>query len=65
MTPTTLPVFTAAEFERARLFLATHVADMMGRKLEEGDWAKVYCAASQGLLRGKGYSAGRLEQYRH
>ncbi len=25
--------------------LATHVAYMMGRKLEEGDWAEVYCRA--------------------
>jgi len=29
----------------ARLYLATQVAGMMGRKLEEGDWSKVYCAA--------------------
>lgn len=45
MNNVTLPAFSPEEFQRARLFLATHVADMMGRKLEEGDWAKVYCAA--------------------
>lgn len=41
----TLPVFDAAQFDRARIFLATRVSEMMGRKLEEGDWAQVYCAA--------------------
>ncbi|WP_086552728.1 hypothetical protein [Acetobacter orientalis] len=45
MNNVTLPAFSSEEFQRARLFLATQVADMMGRKLEEGDWAKVYCAA--------------------
>lgn len=43
--PETLPAFTPAEFHKAHLFLATQVAEMMGRKLEEGDWAKVYAAA--------------------
>ena len=41
----TLPVFTNAEYIRAHLLLATRVAYMMGRKLEEADWANVYCAA--------------------
>lgn len=41
----TLPVFEVDEFQRARIFLATRVSEMMGRKLEEGDWAQVYCAA--------------------
>ncbi|MGI4949206.1 MAG: hypothetical protein ACRYHC_11055 [Janthinobacterium lividum] len=52
MNNVTLPAFSPEEFQRARLFLATHVADMMGRKLEEGDWAKVYCAAKQIPLAG-------------
>lgn len=41
----TLPAFTAHEFNKAHLFLATSVAEMMARKFEEGDWAKVYCSA--------------------
>src|SRR3546814_6449181 len=43
--PVTLPVFDAAQQERARTYLATQVVEMMGRKFEEGDWAKVYAAA--------------------
>jgi hypothetical protein len=43
----TLPAFTTDEFKRAKLFLATQVAQMMGRKLEEGDWSKVYCLAKR------------------
>jgi hypothetical protein len=42
---TTLPAFRADEYKKAHLFLATQVAEMMGRKFEENDWAKVYCAA--------------------
>jgi hypothetical protein len=45
MAPTTLPAFKPDEYNKARLFLATQVAEMMGRKFEENDWAKVYCAA--------------------
>lgn len=41
----TLVAFTEVESQRAKLFLATHVATMMGRKLEEGDWSDVYCQA--------------------
>ena len=41
----TLPVFEKEQFRKAHLLLATRVAGMMGRKLEEGDWAQVYCAA--------------------
>jgi hypothetical protein len=41
----TLPAFSAEQLQKARLFLATQVAEMMGRKFEEGDWSKVYCAA--------------------
>ena len=41
----TLPVFNKDEQERAHIFLATQVAMMMGRKFEEGDWAKIYCEA--------------------
>lgn len=42
-----LPVFTEEEHKRAKLYLATRVAVMMGRKLEEGDWSHVYCAAKK------------------
>jgi hypothetical protein len=45
MATTTLPAFKAHECNKARVFLATQVAEMMGRKFEENDWAKVYCAA--------------------
>lgn len=41
----TLEAFTKDEKERAHLYLATQVAEMMGRKFEEGDWSKVYAAA--------------------
>lgn len=41
----TLKAFSDLEAKRAKLFLATQVASMMGRKLEEGDWSKVYCQA--------------------
>jgi hypothetical protein len=41
----TLPVFSTEEAARAKVLLATRVAAMMGRKLEEGDWGNVYCKA--------------------
>lgn len=41
----TLPAFTPAQMQRAHLFLATRVAEMGGRKLEEGDWSTVYSEA--------------------
>ena len=41
----TLPVFDAVQAKRAKILLATQVASMMGRKLEEGDWSSVYCKA--------------------
>lgn len=41
----TLKAFSEQEFDRAKVYLATQVAHMMGRKLEEDDWNKVYCAA--------------------
>jgi len=40
-----LQAFSPTEYGRAKRLLATQVAAMMGRKLEEGDWTKVYCAA--------------------
>ena len=43
--PRTLPAFTPEEYRRAHLYLATQVANMMGRKMEEEDWAHVYCKA--------------------
>lgn len=42
---TYLQAFTETEKNSAKLFLATQVASMMGRKLEEGDWSSVYCRA--------------------
>jgi hypothetical protein len=41
----TLQAFTDDEREKAHTLLAIRVAHMMGRKLEEGDWAEVYCRA--------------------
>jgi len=43
--PKTLPVFTGKEREAAHFLLATQVAFMMGRKMEEADWSSVYCRA--------------------
>ncbi len=40
-----LPAFSRKEFVKAHSLLASKVATMMGRKLEEGDWSYVYCAA--------------------
>jgi hypothetical protein len=45
MTPRTLPAFTKEQKERVRVLLASKVATMMGRKMEEGDWLEVYCLA--------------------
>jgi len=41
----TLPCFSPEQRDRAHLLLAIHVAHMMGRKFEEGDWSYVYCKA--------------------
>jgi hypothetical protein len=41
----TLPAFTKEEYQRAHILLASRVATMLGRKLEEGDWAEVYCSS--------------------
>ncbi len=43
--PKTLLAFSPEEAVKARLFLATRVVNMMGRKFEEGDWGDVYRAA--------------------
>ncbi len=40
-----LLAFSRKEFVKAHSLLASKVATMMGRKLEEGDWSYVYCAA--------------------
>ncbi|NJM39113.1 MAG: hypothetical protein HC845_15355 [Akkermansiaceae bacterium] len=40
-----LSAFTLEEFQKAKSLLAARVAYMMGRKLEEADWAHVYCKA--------------------
>lgn len=50
--PRTLPAFTEAERVEAHRLLATKVAFMMGRKLEEGDWSEVYCGAKNIPIRG-------------
>lgn len=52
--PQTLPAFTPEEYKRAHLYLATQVANMMGRKMEEEDWAHVYCKAKG--IRREGWS---------
>jgi hypothetical protein len=43
--PKTLAAFTPLEQTKIHVLLATKVVAMMGRKLEEGDWAEVYCKA--------------------
>lgn len=43
--PAILQAFTEKEFLRAYVLLASKIATMMGRKLEEGDWSQVYCGA--------------------
>jgi hypothetical protein len=50
--PKTLSAFTINERIEAHTLLATKVAFMMGRKMEEGDWAEVYCRAKHIPLRG-------------
>lgn len=50
--PKTLSAFTIEERNEAHTLLATKVAFMMGRKMEEGDWAEVYCRAKHFPLRG-------------
>jgi hypothetical protein len=52
--PRTLAAFSAQESIRVHELLASRVAYMMGRKLEEGDWISVYCAAKG--LPDKGWS---------
>lgn len=52
----TVPAFSPEEYERAKLYLATTVAAMMGRKFEEEDWAKVFAAA-------KGFSASAWSNF--
>lgn len=43
--PGTLPAFTEEQRAAVHKLLALKVAHMMGRKMEEGDWSEVYCAA--------------------
>jgi hypothetical protein len=40
-----LEAFSAEEVEKVRALMAAQVISMSGRKLEEGDWTSVYCAA--------------------
>jgi hypothetical protein len=47
-----LRAFTDRERTLAHRLLAARVAYMMGRKLEEGDWAEVYCGAKGIPFRG-------------
>lgn len=42
-----LKAFSDTERDLAKQWLATQVASMMGRKLEEGDWSNVYCKAKK------------------
>ena len=50
--PATLPAFSEEERKKAHVLLGSLVASMMGRKLEENDWAEVYCRAKNIPLRG-------------
>lgn len=54
-----MPAFSPEEREQVQKLLATHVAYMMGRKLEEGDWAEVYCRAKG--IPNKGWSNLKLD----
>ncbi|MCC6443669.1 MAG: hypothetical protein IT210_09475 [Armatimonadetes bacterium] len=47
-----MSAFTSEERNTVHRLLATHVAYMMGRKVEEADWAGVYCRAKNIPLRG-------------
>jgi hypothetical protein len=48
----TLSAFTPGQRDTAHRLLAAKVARMMGRKLEEADWADVYCRAKHIPTRG-------------
>ena len=48
----TLPAFTSSQRDIVHRLLAAKVARMMGRKLEEADWADVYCHAKGIPIRG-------------
>jgi hypothetical protein len=48
----TVTAFTETERKQVHTLLAIRVAHMMGRKLEEGDWAEIYCRAKGIPLRG-------------
>lgn len=57
--PKVLAAFTPEEREKVHSFLARRVAYMMGRKLEEGDWADVYCSAKG--IENKGWSNLKID----
>jgi len=57
--PRTLPAFTDKERHEIHVLLATKVAFMRGRKLEEGDWAEIYCRAKN--IPNAGWSNLRLD----
>jgi len=54
-----LQAFTDTEKECAKRWLAAQVASMMGRKLEEGDWSRVYCRAKN--IPDEGWSNLRID----
>ncbi|MCX6024314.1 MAG: hypothetical protein NTZ05_21820 [Chloroflexi bacterium] len=43
--PRTISAFDQQEKERVHRLLAMRIAQMMGRKFEEGDWSYIYCVA--------------------
>jgi hypothetical protein len=47
MATSTLKAFTDTELVEAKKLLSAKVATMLGRKMEEGDWAFVYCNAKK------------------
>lgn len=57
--PRTIQAFTDEEKQQVHSLLATKVAFMMGRKLEEGDWADIYCRAKN--IPNTGWSNLRLD----
>ena len=50
--PEILPAFTKKEYLKVHFHLASKVATMLGRKLEEDDWQAVYCNAKEIPLTG-------------
>lgn len=58
-----LEAFSPGQYAEAKVLLATQVTQMMGRKLEEDDWNKVYCRAKN--IRYQGWSNLNIDINHH